>query len=262
MKTTIATILCLLLFAPAYAVKTVKAKQKVKLLMPGTSGSNGAGVAWNPGKKVYYACFAGNSSYPLVMFSKKGKVINSDLETGVDTRGFWFNKADNRLEGTIYGGAVSSAGYFYRSCDSKGTPGADTYVKFPSMTMPDDQSVGAYDASKDEIVFRDREFITRFSKKDGASKGSLTLNLPDGVSWGSITEYVSICTGKKGEEYAVLNHEKGMIYLFDATTGNVTKTVELPEEAPDPETFNFSYANGMFWVFSTISRTWYGYNHP
>lgn len=33
-----------------------------------TKGSNGAGVAYNPVKKLYYAAFAGNTSFPLVVW--------------------------------------------------------------------------------------------------------------------------------------------------------------------------------------------------
>lgn len=263
MKTiSIATLLSLLIVLPAHAQKTVKAKEKMKLVMPGSSGTNGVGVAWNPGKKLYYACFAGNESYPLVTFSKKGAVVNSELKTDFDTRGFWFNKAENRLEGTVYGGAVETAGFFYRPLDSKGTPESGRYVKFPGVDVLSDQCAPAYDYDKDELVYRDGKYITRYSKKDGSEKGKLTLKLPEGASWNNITEFTTVYTGKKGEEFGVLDFSKGKIYLFDAFTGSVTKTIELPESAPDPETFNFSYTNKMFWVFSTLSRTWYGYSHP
>lgn len=260
-KISIASLLCLLIFLPAHAQKTVKTKEKMKLVMPSGDGTNGVGVAWNPGKKIYYACFAGNESYPLVMFSKKGKVINSSLTTRFDVRGFWFNKAENRLEGTVYGGSKDEAGYFYRTLAKDGAPDDQSYVKFPNMYIPDYQTVGAYDFNKNELVFRDRESMIRYSKTDGAEKGKLELTLPDGTSWGNISEFSTIYTGKKGEEFGVFDFEKSKIYLFDGATGKCSKIVTLPEEAPDPETFNFSYANGMFWLFSTTSRTWHGYSH-
>lgn len=262
MKTlSISVLFCLLFALPAQAIKVVKAKQKVKFVMKGDKGTNGAGVAWNPKAKVYYACFAGNVSYPLMMFSKKGKLINETLKTLADVRGFWFNSSQNRIEGNAYLDENTSPGYFYRNVDSKGVPGADTYVKFPELDAPTEQSVAAYDFNNDELVYRDREYVTRFSKKDGMKKGGLTLSLPEGVSWDDISEYSIIYTGKKGEEYGVLDYSRGKVYLFDSSTGLATKSVTLPEEAPDPKMFNFSYANNMFWVFSTLSRTWYGYSH-
>ena len=258
----IATLICLLIFLPAQAQKTVTSKEKMKLVMPDGKGTNGVGVAWNPGKKIYYACFAGNESYPMVMFSKKGKVIKSSLTTQYDVRGFWFNKAENRLEGTVYGGSKDESGYFFRTLAKDGSPDDQRYVKFPNMYIPDDQTVGAYDYNKNELLFRDRETVIRYSKADGAEKGKVELTLPEGAKWGNISEYTTIYTGKSGEEYGIFDYEKSKVYLFDATTGKCAKIVVMPEEAPDPESFNFSYTNGMFWLFSVTSRTWRGYTHP
>ena len=257
-------ILCLSLLLSASGLleaKPVKLKSKVKLVMPGESGNNGAGVAWNPKLKIYYACFAGNDSYPLVMFNSKGKVINSSLTVRLDTRGFWFNEEENRLEGTVYGGAKDYPGYYYREVDAKGVPGVDQYMKFPQMEMPSEQSAGTYVPSKDVIIFRDRDIVFGYSKKDGSLKTELRLTLPSGASWDGINEHTIIYTGKKGEEYGVFDFDNSSIYLFDAVNGNHTKTLQLPAEAPDPRMFNFSYANGMFWLFSQVSRTCYGYPH-
>lgn len=262
MKTLLTTlVLCVFTLAPVHAQKAVTAKQKMKVVIPDGSGTNAASIAWNPKNKTYYTCYAGNSTFPLYMFSKKGKITNT-MTTRIDTRGFWFNENQNRLEGTAWNGAGYGPGYFYRTVDKKGVPGEDQYVKFPSMQEVPDYCIPAYDKDRDELVYIDQNFITRFSHKDGSEVGSVNLKLPSGVSWEDINMTTVIYTGKKGEEYGVLDFVVGKVYLFDMTSGNVTKTVTLPAEAPDPHYYCFAYANGMFWTYSTLSRTWYAYSHP
>lgn len=257
----ISAVLSLLLFTPAVAQKTVNAKQKLKVVLPEGSGTNSASVAWNPKAKVYYAIMAGNPRFPLYTFSKKGKITHTG-ESRIDTRGFWFNEAQNRIEGTAYNGAGYDPGYYYRTVDSKGIPGEDQYVKFPDMPEVNDYSIPAYDQERDELLYIEEDIVTRISHADGTKKGTLTLKLPSGARWKDINITSMIYTGKKGEEYGVYDFRNGKVYLFDYATGNATKTVVLPEEAPDPEYYCFAYANKMFWVFSTLSRTWYSFSHP
>jgi hypothetical protein len=49
------------------------------------------------------------------------------------------------------------------------------------------------------------------------------------------------------------------IGLYSIKTGLLTKTLSLPTEAPAELTFNFAYANGIYWLFDMEARTWYGY---
>lgn len=263
MKTILtAALLSLVLLTPSYAQKTVNAKQKLKVVLPEGSGTNAVSVAWNPKAKVYYTCIGGNPRFPLYTFNKKGKITHT-TESRIDTRGFWFNENQNRIEGTAYSGANYGPGYYYRTVDTKGIPGEDNYVKFPEMTEEvSDYSIPAYDKDRDELLYIEEDIVTRISHTDGSKKGTLTLKLPSGVYWSSSNVTSLVYTGKKGEEYGIYDYKNGKIYLFDYTTGDATKTVVLPEEAPDPEYYCFAYANNMFWVFSTLSRTWYAFSHP
>jgi hypothetical protein len=68
-----------------------------------------------------------------------------------------------------------------------------------------------------------------------------------------------VYTGIKGAELGFLNVGGGSIELYDIGTGFMTKRLELPYDAPSQTTFNFAYANGIYWLFDMDSRTWTGY---
>ncbi|NJO24636.1 MAG: hypothetical protein HC867_00880 [Bacteroidia bacterium] len=46
--------------------QTTTLKKTLELAIPRTGGANGAGVAWHPDEKKYYASMAGNAGFPLV----------------------------------------------------------------------------------------------------------------------------------------------------------------------------------------------------
>ncbi|MEJ0104875.1 MAG: hypothetical protein WDO19_20980 [Bacteroidota bacterium] len=66
-----------------------------------------------------------------------------------------------------------------------------------------------------------------------------------------------VYTGIKGQELGLLNVTLSQVELYDITTGYLVKTLSLPKTVTAPPSFNFAYANGIYWLFT--ERTWEGY---
>jgi hypothetical protein len=63
----------------------------------------------------------------------------------------------------------------------------------------------------------------------------------------------------EGAEYALLNYQKKMVYLFNRTNGALAFTMKLPKEAITSDLFRFAYANDHIWLYDVNSRSWTGY---
>jgi hypothetical protein len=68
-----------------------------------------------------------------------------------------------------------------------------------------------------------------------------------------------IFTGLPNKEIGLLNVIDKKIELYDLKTGLMTKSLILPSDAPVETLMNFSYANGIYWLFDTNERIWHGY---
>jgi hypothetical protein len=55
-----------------------------------------------------------------------------------------------------------------------------------------------------------------------------------------------------------LNADAHAIELYDEKTGFLTRRLTIPEAVPVESAFNFSFANGIFWLFNIEARTWIG----
>jgi hypothetical protein len=236
-------------------------KQALVFQIPAGSGTNGAGVAYNPGKKLYYAAFAGNTTYPITVFNAKGKLQKQDIEAGFDVRGFWYNAATNTLEGNGYG---VTAGYYNKKLDASGIPDAvasnifetDEYEE--DEYQPDDNSVGAFIPGSDQIVFRSGTQLSYYGRTDGKLKRSAEITgLPGTLD--DLTGYTVIYTGQNKMELGVLDVTNKKIYLINIATNAVTKTLALPKTAVVENNFNFAYCNGMYWLCNTKDRKWIAY---
>lgn len=233
----------------------------VHLYIPGSisKGSNGAGLAYNPVKKLYYAAFAGNSSFPLIVFKANGDVLADTCITGIDLRGIWYNSKTGMLEGNGY----STEGIVQYKTDKKGVP-VSYVVVLEDLEQPDDNSTAAFDAVNNELLYLDPDFgledveIVRYNKTTGQRLGSLTLYV-DAETIDYLNTSTVVYTGIKGAELGILDYDLAIIHLFDMATGDETKTVYLPYDALTQDRFNFSYANGMFWLFDTEYRVWDGF---
>ncbi len=255
-----AMLLALALIPAAATMKEKTLKQTLVLKMPDGSGTNGAGVAYNPLKKYYYAAFAGNEGYPMATFDAKGKMLNGDKTCQFDVRGLWFNSKLNRIEGNPYD---YTSGYYYVSLTEKGFPNTVDNIFTPDeyaeeTYQPEDNSIGAYIAASDEVVFKYGTELHYYNRSNGTFKRKVDLkNLP--VSEENLNTYAVVYTGIPKMEIGVLDYVLKKIYLFNATTNEYSKSITLPKTAVCEGSFNFSYCNGIYWLFNISERKWYGY---
>lgn len=239
--------------------KAKKLKQVLTLQMPEGSGSNGAGVAYNPTKKFYYAVFAGNSSFPLAVFDAKGNAKKINLEPGFDVRGFWFNKSTGKLEGNAYG----NTGYYSIALDADGYPTGSAQNLLGDGEwddedfQPEDNSVGVFAPNTNEVVFLKDGELHFYDKSNGHFKRKITINgLP--VAFENINASPTY-TGISKQEIALFDFDARRIYLVNIANGSYTKTLEVPGVIDISVIFNVAYCNGIYWIFNKVERKWYGY---
>ncbi|HUR67512.1 MAG TPA: hypothetical protein VMZ03_14260 [Chitinophagaceae bacterium] len=246
-------------------VKTLKmARDKDIDPMPGTRG---ASVAWHPVFKKYYAAMAGNIGYPLCIFDAAGKRVSPDsLNCEVDVRGLWYN-ADKK---TIQGNSFDAGGWFRYDHDTKGMIREVQYLT-EEMTQPNAQSVGAANSLSKQIMFLHQGEIWFYSMEEPVKGATLTIHWgrtkadgmdpeqTDPVTPSAYNSTTVIYTGIKRAELGFLKPESYEIELYDVKTGFLTRSVKLPADAPMNASFNFAYANGMYWLFNIETREWSGY---
>jgi len=263
-----ALFLSLLLLSTAFLSQAQSLKKTLELKMPKTvdddmPGTRGAALVWHPEQKKFYAAFAGNSAYPLGVFDVKGKLLNADLTTMVDTRGLWYDPATKAISGNGY----SDIGWFTYKLDKQGFP-LDYTITLEGENQPDEQSVGTYNPLNKMVLFYADAFVYMLDNK-AELKDSVIIHfgttkeedIDEEDDLYSSLDYngTMIYTGIKGQELGFLNFEENQIELYDIKSGLLKKTLQLPDDAPVEETFNFAYANGYYWLFDMEARTWIGY---
>jgi len=176
-----------------------KPKSSLKLVMQMDGGNNGANVAYNPEKKLYYAVYAGNAEYPLETFDARGTSL-SQTEAGNDMRGLWYNSKTGTLEGNCY----ADGGIVKLYIDDLGYATGEASAIFKGDNhQPDDQAVGVYDGKK-EILFYSSGLVSGYSRKNG--KLTKTLVFPmlpvdvNDMNWSTM-----IYTGVKDMEIGLLD---------------------------------------------------------
>lgn len=242
-------------------------KEVLKLEIVGEGGANGAAVAWHPIQKKYYAAMAGNISFPMGVYDIKGKRLSpDDLTTMFDVRGLWYNPATKSLQANGY----NDDGWIQYTLNTKGFPSGVKDL-FGGNNQPTEQSVGALNPlAKDVYFFNEDGNISVYGTKDATVKDEITLTLgvtaddDDGTSDNNdVIEYYNastvIYTGIKGAEIGLLNYEESQIELYNIASGNMTRTLTLPTGAPAYDNLNFSYTNGIYWLFDKDTRIWKGY---
>ncbi len=245
-------------------------KKTMTLLMPRTvddemPGTRGASVVWHPLQKKYYAAMAGNMGFPLGVYDATGKRLSPDsLNTYEDIRGLWYNPQKKEIQGNTY----SDYGWFSSKLNAKGIP-IDIVTFMAGMNQPDEQSVGTYSFTRQEVLFLNSGYVSFYKIADGTTdeddlqiQWGRTRQDGQGEAEGTPENYNSstvLYTGIKGAELGFLNIIDMQIELYDITDGFMTKTLKLPEEAPMNSTFNFAYTNGMYWLFNIETRTWTAY---
>ena len=232
---------------------------------------NGAAVAWHPGLKRYYTARAGNATFPMDVFDAAGSKLNDEpYQTRYDLRSLWFNTATNQLCVAGY----DDAGWGAYKLSKTGMPGDITPLT-DGQHQPGANSVGCYDGAKGLVYFLNGTRLYSYNAANGkeVSDGSF-LNLLKGIKAAYETEIPEdaedlpefynqtiVFTGIANAEFGLLNIEANRIDLFSAKTGMRTRTLKLPAGATEgtPSLFNFSYANGQYFLYNKNTSEWAGY---
>ena len=242
-------------------------KKVIELNIPREGGANGASVAWNPVQKKYYAAMAGNVEFSLSVYDIDGKRISpAEQKALFDVRGLWYNPSKKTIQVNGY----NDFGWGEYVLDKNGLP-EKVNVLHEGMHQPDAQSVGSYDPARKSVYFYNLDgHIERYDPADGNFKETIELFLgrtgPDDDILLENAEVVEeynrttlVFTGLPKAEIGLYNHHVHEIELYDIKTGYITRKLSLPQSAPAPEYLNFSYCNGIFWLFDKESRIWKGY---
>lgn len=248
--------------------QAVKALKKVlELKIPIEGGANGASVAWHPVLKKYYAAMAGNIDYSLSVFDATGKRISpEEQKTLFDIRGLWYNPVAKAIQMNGY----NEFGWAEYKLNAKGLP-AEVKELFTGKIQPDEQSTGALNTKENILYFFNGEGnIEKYGLADGIYLDDISLKLGktkdaemnEGGNDDVISDYngsTVIYTGVAGAEIGLLNHANRAVELYNIRTGFLSKKLSFPDDAPIPEYLNFSYTNGICWLFDKDSRIWKGY---
>lgn len=246
-------------------LRIISAEKVMEMKIP-EGGANGAAVIYHPKEKLYYAAQAGNMNFPLVIFNENGDVVSGDEQTTlIDVRGLWYNPKTKQLEGNAY----KDFGWFAYDLDKKGMP-EKIIIKKAGANQPDDNSAGVLNAESNEVLFLDGLNVVCYSTDGSDKRKSIQLhfgamNTTDATNF-SQTDFEQtyntrsiIYTGIKGAEIGLLNIVKKQVELYDSKSGYMSQVVKLPIDFEIETYFNFSYSNGIYWVFDKEKRKWNGF---
>jgi hypothetical protein len=210
-------------------------------------------VVYNPKLNLYYAAYSGNDEFPLETFDKNGKPLYS-TKTGADMRGMWWNSKTEKFEANCY----SDGGLVSIEIKSNGYAGGNPKTVMSGRHQPDDQSVGVFDAEENHIIFYKEGKIYKYERLNGNYVESVKLrDIPanlENMNWNTL-----IFTGQPKMEIGILNYIDKQVYFFDKRTGELTKTLVLPADAPTSDRMRFGFSNNYLWLYNHDERTWIGY---
>ncbi len=246
-------------------LKIISAEKAMEMKIP-EGGANGAAVVYHPKEKLYYAAQAGNMSFPLVIFNEEGDVVSGDEQaTLIDVRGLWYNPKTKQLEGNGY----KDFGWFVYDLDKKGIP-EKINIKKEGSNQPDDNSAGVLNTDGNEVLFLDGLNVVCYST-DGTDKrksiqihfGAMNAGDATSLSQSDFEQAYNtrslIYTGIKNAEIGLLNIAKKQVELYDSKSGYMSQIIKLPIDFEIETYFNFSYSNGIYWVFDKQKRKWNGF---
>ena len=251
-------------------VTELQMPRTVEDAMPGTRME----PAWYgiPYKK-YYAAFAGNAEYPLAVFAATGKRLSGDdLNAQVDTRGLWVQSQNKKKYAVMPSPAMAGSA---SKLDLKSGIPLEYNIDFEGTNQPNDQVVGVYNAANNEVLFLDGDRIAIYDAANAQQKDVTSITLHWGRTKAQGIEdktmegeeemnstpeaynYTSILyTGIAGAEIGVLNTFEHQVELYNIKTGFLTQKLKVPSDLNLESSFNFAYANGIYWFFSIDERKW------
>lgn len=252
MKSTLTFLVCWLAaaaFSVAQIIDTPTEAGRLKMTQDG--GANGAAIAYDPTRQLYYTAIAGNASFPLEVFrvNDPSSPVFSGT-TSADLRGLWINPKTHALEGNAYG----EGGIVKFELDRDGYP-VGSRVVVSGDTKPDEQGVGTIHRKGKHILYFADNIVFRYKRSNGKASGSTELKIS---TTGQINYTTLFYFGEKDAEYGVLDVTGRRVLMFDVNGAYVT-AVKLPVKFEPAEMFNCSYANKRVWIFNKERREWVGY---
>ncbi len=240
-------------------------KKTIELQMPGEEGSNGGAVAWHPEQKKYYSTFAGNASYPLAVFDAAGKRLSPpDTKSMIDIRGLWYNPVTKN----ICGNGFQENGWFSYGLNTNGIP-ENVVSVLDGLNQPGDQSIGVYNPKNKLVYFlalTDIVAYNEYGKQVADSTIHIFLNVDENYKDGEVAYLEEnfntttvVFTGISKNEFGLLNYTMPQIELYNKNTGALSQILKLPDGAKAYDWFNFSYTNGIYFLFDKDDRKWIGY---
>lgn len=266
---------CILLLLPFLVNAQLEKilKKTIELQMPKTAedsfcGTRGAAVVWHPIQQKYYAAFAGNQAFPFAVFNSSGNRISNENQTClVDIRGLWYNPKLKKICGNAY----SNIGWFSYQLDAKGFIERNE-VYAAGMNQPDVQSIGIFNSNRNLVCFLFGQNIFVYNANAMQEEDSTIRLYPsisklteinkedDGVELNeNYNDNVLIYTEIPKAEFGLLNITEKQVELYNSKTGLITQKLKLPSDIELWTSFNFSYANEIFWAFNKKERKWVGY---
>ena len=121
---------------------------------------------------------------------------------------------------------------------------------------PTSQSAAAYDPVDGDILFYDEGEVNFCNEKTSKTIASTHLSTAASAVYNTTT---LIYTGIKQAELGLLNTGSKQVELYDKERGELKEVWHLPKNTVVNERLNFSYANGIVWLFDTNTRSWIGY---
>jgi hypothetical protein len=246
-------------------VKVKNLAETMRLKMPDGDGSNATAVVWHPDLEKYFAAFAGNESYPLAVFDKKGNRVSADeLQTGFDVRGLWYDAKHSQILGNAY----DEGGWFRLELNKKPSAPVAKSLKLGKF-QPNEHSVGAWDPVDKSVFFLDAASRSVIFYGDNFEEKKRLLLQPGITDAANLTNegelpadyntMTAIALGGKNIGFGLFHFVDMQVECYHHDTGLLTEVWKLPTDAPKIENFNFAYANGIVWLFETESRTWIGF---
>ncbi len=216
-------------------------------------GSNASAVAWDGKREVYVTVIAGNETFPMEVFDRKGNAV-FQTDAGFDWRGLWYNPTTGMLEGNG-AGKYGWASFSLRGADSRSE--IDNFEA--SQCQPDFNSVGAYDVAKRQVVYLDFtvDGLAMYARKNSMKIKYLNLDWSS-TDIGSVNTTTVGCTGHKNYEFVLLEYSLGKLIFFNRS-GDQTASVQLPAGAPLAEQFAFSFVHDRAFLYDKSSRIWHAY---
>jgi hypothetical protein len=254
------TLICLLgsLAAVAQTPTVAIDTFTIKIELPKGSGTNGAGVAYNPEFGYYYMPMAGNKSYPIYVYNKKWELVD-EMDNLIDFRGIWYNPDTKKLEANAYNDST----IYTIKLNSAGIPiGVEKTAVTPPVSDDDKNTCWAYlPSEKSVMVYVDADTRVIFYDRTAGVRKRSALTDP-AIPQDDINYATVLYSGMAGKEIALGDYMDNAFWLYNAKTGAQVETVLLPFHHPlMRDRFNIGWANGIIWIFNTDERTWYGFEY-